>query len=200
MLSKQFPDIEFWWRDDDAISQSHQLDLLIALEIPIKLAVIPDKVEAAFELPTHFKVWQHGFSHTNHGTHKKCEISDEVDQATLIENLKNGQQKLRDFFPNHFENTFVPPWNRMDPKIEMQLTFYDHISSIYTHIPQNNISRKDIHVDLVDWHTKTIKPIHEIYAEIETLIEEGFNTIGILSHHLIHSNRDFKLLNQLINK
>jgi len=200
-LIENNPNLTFWWRDDDAHQASKQLDALIALNFPIKLAVIPNKTISTFDLPNSFQVWQHGFDHTNHGStikaHKKCELSDTVSQTLLIQNLKLGQSKLRTLFPDHFENILVPPWNRIDPILGKTLTFYDAISSYYTNETYSDLPRQDCHIDLINWKTKSLKSFQEITTELLHLIELNITHIGFLSHHLIHSNTDFKQLKTL---
>lgn len=191
------PALTFWWRDDDACAASPQLDMLIALGIPVKLAMIPDKVQASFDLPQNFAVWQHGFDHTNHSAGKKCELSDAVSQSELLANLKSGQAKLQHLFPYHFENILTPPWNRIDPNIGAQLTFYDAISSYYKNEIHSDLPRRDCHIDLVDWQTKQLKSYDVLLSELQKLEAQNITHIGILSHHLIHSKSDFEQLKTL---
>src|SRR5260221_8193536 len=67
----------FWWRDDDAVRPTPQLDRLLGLadDVPIGLAVIPAVVEPKlaerlFGLDGVVGL-QHGSRHTNHARHGK---------------------------------------------------------------------------------------------------------------------------------
>src|SRR5690242_11095944 len=61
----------FWWRDDDAVEATPQLDALLRLsgDVPLALAVIPAFVEhslaEALQTRPNVTVLQHGWSHAN---------------------------------------------------------------------------------------------------------------------------------------
>src|SRR5215467_6286969 len=66
-----------WWRDDDAVSATLQLErtLRLADGVPIALAVIPalarPELPAALSGATEISVLQHGWRHANHADHGK---------------------------------------------------------------------------------------------------------------------------------
>ena len=74
----------FWWRDDDAVSESPQLHTLDALSrelnVPVAVAVVPAQLDGS--LPRYlrdrdnFTVLQHGYSHTSYAARgvKKIEV------------------------------------------------------------------------------------------------------------------------------
>src|SRR5258708_39936005 len=67
----------FWWRDDDAVQPTPQLDRLLVLAdgIPIGLAVIPAAVEPGLAEWLSGLAWvvvlQHGWRHFIYGRHVK---------------------------------------------------------------------------------------------------------------------------------
>ncbi|HCK19113.1 MAG TPA: hypothetical protein DHW36_11430, partial [Thalassospira sp.] len=112
-----------WWRDDDAVSVTPELETLLALEqdykVPLALAVIPaelqdDLVERLVEtLDT--RVLQHGWSHQNHMPEgrKKQELDDVRDIGDVVADLRKGFAVLQSRFGNRFLPVLVPPWNRV---------------------------------------------------------------------------------------
>ena len=120
-------DLDFFWRDDDAVAVTLQLKRLYKLaekyNATILLAVIPSHIQHDLQpyLQEHKRLVPcvHGFSHTNHappgekkaefGSHRALPIlRSEANEAL---NLFNG--KLGDIgIP-----VFVPPWNRMDEQL-----------------------------------------------------------------------------------
>src|SRR6185503_10933091 len=62
----------FWWRDDDAVTDTpalrRLLELRASLDVPLALAVIPANADAALAalVPPEVAVLQHGFAHRNH--------------------------------------------------------------------------------------------------------------------------------------
>src|SRR5579862_10004652 len=76
-----------WWRDDDAVAPTPQLDELLRLsdEVPIALAVIPalarPELANAFDGRPHVAVLQHGWQHANRAGHGKKSEYPEARQA-----------------------------------------------------------------------------------------------------------------------
>ena len=89
-----------WWRDDDAVTVTPELETLLSFEqnykVPLALAVIPanlqdDLVERLAEtLDT--RVLQHGWSHQNHMPEgrKKQELDDVRDIGAVVADLRQG--------------------------------------------------------------------------------------------------------------
>ncbi|MFT5549456.1 MAG: hypothetical protein ACI9CO_001383 [Candidatus Azotimanducaceae bacterium] len=116
----------FWWRDDDAISASSQLDQLDQLsqtfKVPVSIAVIPSRLDASLpkflQSKDNFNVLQHGYSHTSYAAKgiKKIELGGERTLDSIAAELSIGYQILTDAFADQFVPVVVPPWNRIDPK------------------------------------------------------------------------------------
>ena len=95
----------FWWRDDDAIRPTPQLDRLLVLAdgIPIGLAVIPAAAEASLAERLSGLAWvgvlQHGWRHTNHARHgKKSEYPPTRNSAEVAVELADGRARLAALF------------------------------------------------------------------------------------------------------
>src|SRR5205085_3367391 len=94
-----------WWRDDDAIAATPQLDLLLELaeNVPVALAVIPGLAEpslpAALEKKPDIAVLQHGWRHTNHAVAgKKSEFPAHRKPSEVSADLAAGAARLRALF------------------------------------------------------------------------------------------------------
>ncbi len=66
-----------WWRDDDAVTVTPQLESLLAAadqaDVSIGIAVVPDKADATLAerlRATPAPIWQHGWKHHNYGGSK----------------------------------------------------------------------------------------------------------------------------------
>ena len=93
---------EFWWRDDDAVAPSSQLDRLLRLAdgVPLALAVIPAlaRPELARMLNGMQKVavLQHGWQHANHaGSGKKERIPRGRSASVVAAEIGAGIARLR---------------------------------------------------------------------------------------------------------
>jgi hypothetical protein len=89
---------DFWWRDDDAIAHTPQLDLLLkhAGSIPLALAVIPGL--ATSDLADRLRdvssavVLQHGWRHANHATTGRNEYPSSRTERDVSQELAEGRR------------------------------------------------------------------------------------------------------------
>ena len=115
---------DFWWRDDDAIDTSIQLDRLLQLSTrqnaPLALAVIPAQLKpalaGALQAHTRVSVLQHGYNHQSHAARgeRKLEQGGTRGDDDILSDLRQGQEILRQQFGARFSAVLVPPWNRID--------------------------------------------------------------------------------------
>jgi hypothetical protein len=115
-----------WWRDDDAVAPSAELDRLVAMlgKIPVALAVIPGTVEpelaawlchSSRSLPSSGSaVLQHGWRHSNRSTGKKSEFPRGRSCEEVAFELASGRERLAQLFGTRALAVLVPPWNRFD--------------------------------------------------------------------------------------
>ena len=112
----------FWWRDDDAIAASAQLERLAQLSqtcgpahIPLALALIPAQLETSLpryiETQRNLHVLQHGYAHRNHATagSKKCELGGQREPEEIARELLLGSRRLTNAFAERFIPVVVPP-------------------------------------------------------------------------------------------
>jgi len=192
-----------WWRDDDALEPTPQLEGLIDLAngVPLGLAVIPamagpDLADVLSGAP-HVAVMQHGWRHANHGgTGKKSEFPASRSAGEVARELAAGRDRLANLFANAFVPILAPPWNRFAPEFEPLLSAaglfgLSGLAQRRKPAPAD-IAGVDVHLDLVDWHggrgfIGEAAALGGLLAELRArrLDGEPNSAIGILTHHLV---------------
>ncbi|WP_230532980.1 glycosyltransferase [Microvirga roseola] len=212
--------IDLWWRDDDAVADTPQLDRLLGLarryEAGIALAVIPHRIEASLlarlaEEPRAVAL-VHGARHVNHapagekkaefGAHRPVDaMAAEAEQALRIAQEHLGPRLLP---------VFVPPWNRIAPGLVSRLpqagftglsTFNDRKDPF----PAEGLSQINTHIDPIDWRgtRSVVEPdliVAKLAEAVENRLEDGrdHEPIGLLTHHLVHDEVIWALCERLM--
>jgi hypothetical protein len=153
-----------WWRDDDAVAASAELDRLLAVAngIPIALAVIPalaDTGLAARLAPRKatVTVLQHGWQHADHAVGgRKSEFPPDRSLTAAATDLAAGRARLRELFGSKALAVLAPPWNRFDSRF-LPLLAASGIGAISQAGPRSapwplpDVFAVNVHVDLVAW-------------------------------------------------
>jgi hypothetical protein len=123
--------VRLWLRDDDAIAPGPALDRLASLSerfsLPVLLAVIPMLAQPALAATLRampcLLPCQHGTWHRNHAGpgEKKSEFGGGRAQAEVRTEIATARRRLEDLLGPALLPVFVPPWNRIDPAIAVQL-------------------------------------------------------------------------------
>lgn len=190
-----------WWRDDDAVDVTDQLDRFTKLTgdngVPVLLAVIPAHAKDALAnhvaLYRHLDPCVHGWSHDNHEppSVKKTELGSARALDEVLADVARGHDRLEVLFGQHLQCVLVPPWNRMREDLivrlrEAKITAF----SMFSHKLLNPEIQANTHVDLMDWAARTGKPAAQVMGELAKALEvsrlSGAYEIGLLSHHLVH--------------
>jgi hypothetical protein len=203
--------LRFWWRDDDAEDATPALDRLIALaaqeNLPLALAVVPkgatEALAARLELGGRVAVLQHGWAHDNHAAEgaKKIELGGTQPLAQTREELRRGREKLETLFPKIFLPVLVPPWNRISEEVRAAIGDLGLVG-LSTAGPADAARQVNIHVDIFAWRPAR-RPLTraEAYswlsAEVERRIGGSEEPVGILTHHLVHEDASWLLLDEL---
>jgi hypothetical protein len=191
-----------WWRDDDAVTPTPELDRLlgIAAGAPLGLAVIP--ADAAADLAAVLDpfplvvVLHHGWCHANHARGgKKSEYPADRHPVDIAEELDEGRQRLRSLFGARALPVFVPPWNRFAERF-VPLLREAGLSTLSQMAPRKNkpppgVIIADVHLDVVAWHEdrKFIgvnAALGRLIAELRARREsDDPGAIGVMTHHLV---------------
>ncbi len=203
--------IRFWWRDDDAVADTPQLDRLLALsrrvQAGVALAVIPRELEpslgdrlrsdgSAFALV-------HGWAHANHAPagEKKAEFGSHRPLDTMAAEAEQALQIARGKLGRRLLPVFVPPWNRVSPELAQRLpqagfTGLSAFNDRKAVSPAEGLLQVNAHVDPIDWHgTRSLVDPEQIIASLAAAIDrraldetDREEPIGLLTHHLIHDD------------
>ena len=208
----------FWWRDDDAVAPTPQLDDLLQLagNVPLALAVIPGL--AAPDLPAvlsarpHVAVLQHGWRHINHVVvGKKSEFPATRPMADAAADLAAGASRLRALFGPRIVPILAPPWNRFAAEF-LPLLAPAGIAGLSTMAsgkssePMTGVTPVDVHIDLVAW--KSGRGFIGAEAALSLLVghlrarrtgaADPAAATGILTHHLVMDGAAAAFLERLL--
>ena len=201
-------------RDDDADDDTPALRQLSAItslyKIPLLLAIIP--AHATRELgefinsKSHINPAVHGFSHTNHSSQgeKKIELGAQRPLDIVLKELAQGRDKLLNIFGEKLSPVLVPPWNRISEEVAENVgkVGFVAISGFSWKVANGNTPWVNTHVDIIDWkNDKASKTIDLVLEELtKSLViarENNYAAIGILTHHLVHDDAAWKMLETL---
>lgn len=204
--------LPLWWRDDDAIEPTPELDRLSelseALGLPVHIAVIP--ATATRELATYFATRPHlipvvhGWAHQNHAPadQKKVEVGTHRPAPVVLDEIKRGQTRLTGLFGHTLRPMFVPPWNRIAPEVRDGLPKLGFkILSTATPRKQSaaapGLEQINTHLDPIDWRsTRSLVPTTRLIEQTVKLLKDrregrtdASEPFGLLTHHLVHDEQ-----------
>jgi len=215
----------FWWRDDDAVEDTPQLQTLDAIsretKVAVAVAVIPARLQSSLPRFLHqrdnFIVMQHGYSHRSYAAKgaKKIELGERPTDEIEAE-LKRGRQQLKAAFGEQFIPVLVPPWNRIEPRTYPVLigAGFSGISTMWgrhSTYPFKGLLQVNTHLDPINWrHDRGFigesDAIEQIQRHLSARRQQGGDieeASGILTHHLIQNEevwafcqKLFEILNQ----
>ncbi len=213
--------LPIWWRDDDAVAPTPQLDRLQKLSqktgMPVHLAVIPAGATQALaeylEIAPEFLPVIHGFAHLNHAPEldKKSEFGAQRNVELARADILAGMSSLRSLFGSRLVPMFVPPWNRISPSLFPELV-QAGFHAISTFAPRScryavgNLEQINTHLDPINWHGA--RSLHEPDMLISQAVailrnrrseqQDADEPLGILTHHLVHDSAIWNFTEGLI--
>jgi hypothetical protein len=217
-----------WWRDDDAVTATPQLDNLLHLagEVPVALAVIPALARPELAIALHgtpgVTLLQHGWSHANRAmSGKKSEYPKGRSASIVAAEIGAGRARLRALFGPRALPVLVPPWNRFAGEF-VPLLSANGIAGLSTMVSSSGAALPpglvapglavpgivviDVHLDLVAWHEDrgfigACAALGGLVGRLGARRLGAVDTaqpIGILSHHLIMDGATAAFLDRLI--
>lgn len=213
--------LPLWWRDDDAIAPSQNLDRLTALSqklrLPVHLAVIPREATPALAdyigqhpdlIPT-----VHGWAHQNHAPkgEKKCEFGPQRPIDDALAEIEQGLTRLQDLFGPALQPIFVPPWNRIAPALLPWLAGAG-FAALSTFKPRAQakaapgLAQINTHLDPIDWKgSRSLVVPDQLVSQLATQLRDrregradNSEPYGILTHHLVHDTAIWNFTEALI--
>ena len=215
--------LPLWWRDDDAVEPTAQLDQLSALSqtlaLPVHLAVIPAQVKSELADYLADKPWLlpvvHGWAHQNHAQkgQKKCEFPAQRPEQASIGNIGKGLSDLRALLGPKLLPIFVPPWNRIAPELIPCLPGLG-FTALSTFTPRQSplaapgLAQVNTHLDPIDWKgsRSLVAPERLITQVCDQLrarregMADNHEPYGILTHHLVHDAAIWHFTETLISR
>ena len=208
----------FWWRDDDAVTDSAALQRLLALRaalgVPLALAVIPAEADAALaaRVADHTAVLQHGYAHRNHASESgpKSELGADRTLDAIALDLSRGWDRLRSLFGGRPLPVMVPPWNRIAPAVKARLPQWGY-RGLSTFKPRGGgtpLIEVNSHVDIVDWggardFVGVERALDDAVAHLmlrRTGGCDGAEPTGLLTHHLAHDDSCWEFVRDFVSR
>jgi len=214
-------EVEFWWRDDDAVQWTPALAQLLELarryDVPLALAVVPSSAEAALfaQLTDEVRVLQHGVDHRNRSTAgaKRAEFVPQERTQDAVARIAAGRARLASLAGPRWTATFAPPWNRMPQALAERLPGAGlHGLSLFgprqRARPAAGLVQVNTHVDLVAWRGD--RGFVGVQAALEQAVRhlaarragsaDRDEPTGWLTHHLQHDRATWRFLEQLFER
>jgi len=213
--------LPLWWRDDDAVEPTPQLETLITIatefDMPCHLAVIPKLATSALakriSTTTQIIPVVHGWVHISHAP--KGQKNAEFGASRPIEDCATdaiyGLQRLTDLFGDRLNRMFVPPWNRINPELGEHLVAVGY-NSLSTYTPRKNrfaapdLTQINTHLDPIAWREdRSLIAPETLVAQTVAMMRDrrlghADNTepFGLLTHHLVHDDAIWDFVKQFL--
>lgn len=206
--------VAFWWRDDDAVAVTPELDDLLArsarFDVPLALAVIPRDAEPALANRLNGQsgvvVLQHGYAHRNHAppTAKKAELGAHRPVDQVLGELSDGYRRMSALFGRRFLHVLTPPWNRITPDVARRRKEIGLVGlSAVGHVDEDARNVAHIQFDPIAWHRGrrfigTDEANAVLVREIDRRLDGSEEPIGLLTHHLVQNAETWAYVDRLL--
>ena len=209
-----------WWRDDDAVAATAELERLLSLtgraRIPVALAVIPARAEAGLAArlarASGVTVLQHGYAHRNHAAPGSRAV--ECGGARMLDEvaaeLRLGRVTLATLFGAQFLPVLVPPWNRIEaglvPRLaELEFSGLSAWGSREGREAAPGLRQVHTHADPIAWRrgrgfAGADRVTEALAGHLEARRTGGADPeepTGLLTHHLAHDAAGWEFLEDL---
>lgn len=206
----------FWWRDDDAVEPTPQLERLLrhAGAIPLALAVIPalatQGLADRLRKEASVVVLQHGWRHANHAPSGNNEYpGGRLDEDVSREFLE-GHNLLATLFGAQAIPVFSPPWHGFDQRF-LPLLRRSGLMAISRKGPRadafaaEGLFQANAHVSPIRWSVPPSFGDDDLYLEsiIDHLrgrrlgLYDRTEPTGLLTHHLVQDARSYAFMSRL---
>jgi len=215
--------LPLWWRDDDAVATTPQLEQLAALSaqlgIAVHLAVIPSLAEPGLRAvvagDTALIPLVHGWAHVSHAPpdQKKAEFGAHRPVADMSAEAQAALSALTDMFGTRACPVFVPPWNRIDADLITELPQQGY-RALSTFLPRRatnaapGLVQINTHLDPIDWRgSRSLVAPDQLIATLVSHLRDRRHgdadptePYGILTHHLVHDAAIWSFTSELLSR
>ncbi|KUJ78717.1 polysaccharide deacetylase family protein [Ruegeria profundi] len=201
--------LPLWWRDDDAVSVTPQLETLAGLsqtlDLPVHLAIIPRNADRQLVdyVARHRTLIPvvHGWAHQNHAPEgeKKSEFRLHRPIPDITADAQAGLDRLRKLLGDRLCPMFVPPWNRIAPEVveylpELGFRIISAATPRKARWPVPGLEQINTHLDPIDWRgTRGLTATDKLIGQTVKLLRDrregrtdNAEPFGVLTHHLVH--------------
>jgi hypothetical protein len=207
----------FWWRDDDAVEATPELDVLLrcAGSIPVALAVIPARADRGLAERIRDEgsvvVFQHGSSHTDHSAGGNNEYPATRSPRDVSDELVHGRAALSELFGDQALPVFAPPWHGFDESF-LPLLPRNGLSGISRKGPRASafaapgLRQTNAHVSPIRWSTPPGFADDDAY--LVQLVDhlrgrrkghyDPDEPTGLLTHHLVQNAQSYAFIARLV--
>lgn len=200
---------ELWWRDDDAVEPTVELDRLMGISdrhgVACGLSVVPARIGEPLRKSVSGagNVWvlQHGYAHADHSPNgtEPWELGLHRPKSVVLDELRQGMVRLTQLFKERFVPVLVPPWGRIDSELLPYLPVmgFRGLSSLYREqrpVPPGGLRFADAHCNVLDWSNKPdvrfagaekcAQELARHLREKRTGEADDTEPTGMLTHHL----------------
>lgn len=211
------PPASFWWRDDDAVEPTPELERLLraAEGIPLALAVIPGLATPALAerlrgMET-VSVLQHGWRHESLLAEAVNEYPANRCAEDVSRELADGRRRLQSLFGAQALPVFSPPWHGFDDAY-LPLLVASGVRAISRKGPRAarfaapGLLQVNAHVAPILWSTSP-PSFRDDDTYLEQLLEhlrgrrlgrhDAGEPTGLLTHHLAQDARSYGFIERL---
>jgi hypothetical protein len=207
----------FWWRDDDAVEATPQLETLLdcAGSLPVSLAVVPRRATVGLanrlRSQASVTVLQHGWRHDSHAPDGFDEYPAGRSYAEVSAELAEGRARLDWLFGAQAIPVFVPPWHGFDDCF-LSLLVGNGLSAISrkgprpTNTAAPGVFQANAHVSPIRWtDPPSFEDDHRYLDQVVDHLRgrrlghcDGEEATGLLTHHLVQDRRSFAFIGQFV--
>ncbi|MFL6721663.1 MAG: hypothetical protein ACJ8FT_07670 [Sphingomonas sp.] len=207
----------FWWRDDDAVAPSNELDSLldIAHGRPLALATVPFYASEALSRrianEPNVTIFQHGWKHQNHAAEgPNSEYPPGRPTDIVAREISDGSAKLSELFGGQFAPVFTPPWHGFD-RAYLGLLMAAGLKGLSSKgrraaAADAGVVQNNIHCIPIEWSTppgfgNPARYIGQLVNHLKRRRsgndrEEG---TGILTHHLVQTRESLEFVRGVLD-
>jgi hypothetical protein len=203
--------VTVWWRDDDAVAATPQLDRLFAIarrvQASLAIAAIPARIEpslaARLQDEPGSRLLVHGLNHLNHAEHgqRPAEFGDDRPLSALEGDARDALARARAAAGSLVLPVFVPPWNRLSPALAAALPRlgYAGLSTFGASALIPGLAVVNTHLDPVDWRgSRSALSPEALAAALERALTFPEPVpVGLLTHHVMFDEPLWGLTNDL---
>jgi len=202
----------FWWRDDDAVTDTPQLRRLLGIArergIAPAIAVVPERADdslvSVFDT-AECSVWQHGWGHYSYTA---GEFGEGRALDLMVNDAQTGQRSLdRLFGPLGWQRVFVPPFHLLSVRFKELIPSLGYLgvsAGVQLTPAIDGVVEVNAEIDVMNWPEGKMFDAEEICGMVVDQLEArrtggvpADRPIGLLTHHLVFGEKEWDFISTL---